>query len=181
MRTRLTLFATTLALVCACVFARPTKRDASATAPPPDRATAKLRRAPAPALSSADESRIRQVLAAQQDAWNRGDVDAFMNFYWKSDRTLFVGAGGVTRGWQAVLDRYRRAYPDRKAMGHLAFSDVEVRQDCPSAAVVIGQYHLQRENDHPAGVFTLNFRSFPEGWRIVVDHTTAFAAAPRKP
>jgi ketosteroid isomerase-like protein len=122
-----------------------------------------------------DESQIRAVLDAQVAAWNRGDIDSFMQGYWKSARTLFVGANGVTRGWQAVLDRYRRAYPDRRAMGRLNFSGLEIEQDCPRAALVIGEYHLEREHDHPSGVFTLNFRRFPDGWRIVVDHTTAFA------
>lgn len=125
---------------------------------------------------SADEAQIRAVLETQEAAWNRGDIDAFMKYYWRSQKTLFIGANGVTRGWQAVLDRYHRAYPDRKAMGRLTFSNIEVQQDCPRAAVVIGEYHLQREKDNPSGVFTLNFRKFPEGWRIVVDHTTAFSA-----
>jgi ketosteroid isomerase-like protein len=124
-----------------------------------------------------DESQIRAVLDTQVAAWNRGDIDAFMKYYWRSEKTLFVGANGVTRGWQAVLDRYHRSYPDRKAMGHLTFSNIEIEQDCPQAAVVIGEYHLQREKDSPSGVFTLNFRKFPEGWRIVVDHTTAFSSA----
>ncbi|HEV2206536.1 MAG TPA: nuclear transport factor 2 family protein [Candidatus Acidoferrales bacterium] len=124
----------------------------------------------------ADEAQIRGVLETQEAAWNRGDIDAFMKYYWRSSKTLFIGANGVTRGWQAVLDRYHRAYPDRKAMGRLTFSNIEIEQDCPRAAVVIGEYHLQREKDNPSGVFTLNFRKFPEGWRIVVDHTTAFSA-----
>ena len=132
---------------------------------------------PRHAISSppSDESQIRAVLDAQVAAWNRGDVDSFMQGYWKSPSTLFIGANGVTRGWQAVLDRYHRTYPNRAAMGHLNFSNLEVQEDCPRSALVIGQYHLQREHDNPSGVFTLSFRKFPEGWRIVVDHTTAFA------
>ena len=122
------------------------------------------------------ESEIRALLAAQTDAWNRGDIDAFMTGYWKSDQTAFVGASGLTRGWQAVLDRYHKNYPDRQAMGRLTFSDLEVHVLCPDAAFAIGQFHLQRENDQPAGIFTLDFRKFPEGWRIVADHTTAFPA-----
>lgn len=125
---------------------------------------------------TADEAQIHAVLETQQAAWNRGDIDAFMKYYWQSQKTLFVGANGVTRGWQAVLDRYHRTYPNRQAMGRLTFSNIEVQQDCARAAVVVGEYHLQREKDNPSGVFTLNFRKFAEGWRIVVDHTTAFSA-----
>ena len=119
------------------------------------------------------EPAIRAVLDAQVAAWNRGDVDAFMEGYWKSDSTEFVGANGIVRGWQAVLDRYRKSYPDREAMGTLAFSDVEVSPLCPTAALVTGHFHLQREKDQPSGVFTLVFRRFPEGWKIINDHTSA--------
>ena len=128
------------------------------------------------AAESSDESEIRQLLLMQTDAWNRGDIDTFMAGYWKADETAFVGANGITRGWQAVLDRYRKNYPDRKAMGRLAFSGLEVHVTCPDAAFVIGQFQLERERDKPAGIFTLDFRKFPEGWRIIVDHTTGFPA-----
>jgi len=122
---------------------------------------------------SIPEAAIRAVLGAQVADWNRGDVDAFMKSYWKSEATEFVGANGVVRGWQAVLDRYRKAYPDRQAMGTLTFSDLEVNVLCPTVALVTGHYHLQREKDQPSGVFTLVFRKFPEGWKIINDHTSA--------
>lgn len=124
-----------------------------------------------------EESQIRELLSQQAANWNRGDIDSFMTSYWKSDETLFVGATGIARGWQAVLDRYHRAYPDRKAMGQVTFSNMEVHVRCADTAFVLGNYHLDRENDHPEGVFTLDLRKFAEGWRIVVDHTTAFPAA----
>jgi ketosteroid isomerase-like protein len=121
------------------------------------------------------EVAIRAVLNAQVADWNRGDVDAFMKSYWKSESTEFVGANGVAKGWQAVLDRYRKAYPDRQATGTLTFSDLEVNVLCPSVALVTGHYHLQREKDQPSGVFTLIFRKFPEGWKIINDHTSVVA------
>lgn len=123
-----------------------------------------------------DKADIRAVMDMQVAAWNAGDVDTFMKSYWNSEETVFVGAKGLTRGYQAVLARYHRDYPDRKAMGHLTFSNLEVHPVCADAAFVIGLFHLERESDHPEGIFTLDFRKFPEGWRIVADHTTAFAA-----
>jgi ketosteroid isomerase-like protein len=122
------------------------------------------------------EQQIRSVLDMQSAAWNRGDIAAFMEGYWKSEETEFVGASGVTRGWQAVLDRYRKNYADGKAMGRLTFSNLELHIVCPDAAFAIGNFQLEREKDRPRGVFTLNFRKFKEGWRIVADHTTGFAA-----
>jgi ketosteroid isomerase-like protein len=118
---------------------------------------------------------ILSVLGEQQAAWNRGDVEGFMQGYWNSPQLTFAGSGGITRGWQPVLDRYRRRYPDAQAMGHLDFSQLEVYplgKDA-DAALVLGRWHLKRLSDEPGGVFTLVFRRFPEGWRIIHDHTSA--------
>jgi ketosteroid isomerase-like protein len=125
-----------------------------------------------------DEAAVRALLVDQTAAWNRGDIDGFMAGYWKSEETEFVSAEGISRGWQALLERYKRSYPDRKAMGTLSFSNLEVRVECSTSAYAIGEYHLQREKDNPSGIFTLNLRKFPEGWRVVVDHTTAFPPRP---
>lgn len=127
-----------------------------------------------------DASAIRAVLDMQVAAWNRGDIPTFMTSYWKSDKTEFVGASGVFRGWQAVLDRYKRAYPDRKTMGQVHFSDLEIHVTSPATAFAVGQYHLQRQSGPVSGIFTLEFRKFPDGWKIIVDHTTAFAQPPAK-
>jgi ketosteroid isomerase-like protein len=115
---------------------------------------------------------IRSLLEAQAAAWNRGDVPAFMEGYWKSSKTEFVSSSGVHRGWQAVLDRYRKAYPDRQTMGKLTFSELEITMLCSDAALILGHWELQRAHDHPAGIFTLVMRRLPEGWRIVRDHTS---------
>ena len=118
--------------------------------------------ASAAAQDSPAESSIRAVLETQVAAWNRGDINTFMNGYWNSPNTEFVGAAGVARGWQSVLDRYRRNYPDHQAMGQLSFSQLEIHVECRDAAYVIGEFHLERANDKPEGVFSLNFRKFPE-------------------
>ena len=134
-----------------------------------------LGRADAAQAPTGDDAQIRAVMEMQVAAWNRGDVETFMTSYWKSDQTLFLGASGLVRGYDAVLARYRKSYPDLKAMGHLTFSDLEVHRTCADAAFVVGQFHLVRENDKPSGIFSLDFRKFPDGWKIVLDHTTAFA------
>jgi beta-aspartyl-peptidase (threonine type) len=115
---------------------------------------------------------ITAVLDEQQAAWNRADVDAFMKGYWDSPELTFLGAGGMTRGWQPVLARYRKNYPGQKAMGHLDFSELEVRALGGDAALVLGRWHLKRASDELGGVFTLVFQRFPEGWRIIHDHTS---------
>ena len=116
---------------------------------------------------------IQSVLSAQQDAWNRGDIDAFMNGYAQSASTVFVSEDEVRRGWETVRDRYRIRYSDRAKMGTLSFSDIEVTVLSPDAAVVLGLWRLKRANDEPHGRFTLIFKRLPEGWRIVHDHTSA--------
>ncbi len=116
---------------------------------------------------------IQSVLSAQQDAWNRGDIDAFMNGYAQSASTVFVSEDEVRRGWETVRDRYRVRYSDRAKMGTLNFSQIEVTMLSPEAAVVLGRWRLKRASDEPHGRFTLIFKRLPEGWRIVHDHTSA--------
>ena len=118
-------------------------------------------------------SESQNVLRAQQDAWNRGDIDAFMTGYWRSDETVFVSGDEVTRGWEKVLDRYKKKYSDRAKMGTLTFSDLEITPLSNNSAVALGRWHLKRANDEPHGRFTLIFRHFPDGWKIVHDHTSA--------
>lgn len=130
-------------------------------------------RGTAPKSGRAAESEIRAVLDEQAAAWNCGEIDAFMQKYWKSEKLTFAGASGVTRGWQPVLDRYKRNYPDRAAMGKLTFSELEMTQLGPGAALVLGRWRLARVTDKPGGVFTLVVRRLPEGWRIIHDHTSS--------
>ena len=131
----------------------------------------------APAGKRADHtsavSEIRSVLRMQQDAWNHGDIDRFMNGYAHSSHTVFVSEDTIRRGWQTVRDRYREKYSDRAKMGILTFSDLEIVPLSPDSAVALGRWKLQWAKDGPHGRFTLIFRRLPEGWRIVHDHTSA--------
>jgi uncharacterized protein (TIGR02246 family) len=123
----------------------------------------------------ADREAIHAVLRAQQTAWNHADVDAFLLGYWHSPELTFSGSSGVARGWDAVLSRYKKNYPDRAAMGRLDFSELEFRFLGPDAALVLGRWHLKREKDDLGGVFSLVWQRFPEGWKIIHDHTSAVA------
>ena len=116
---------------------------------------------------------VRAVLDAQAAAWNRGDVEAYMDGYARSADTVFVSGDRVTRGWQPVLERYKKAYDSREKMGVLTFSDVEVTILSRDAAIVLGRWHLQRSKDEPHGRFTLLFRKTNAGWKIVHDHTSS--------
>jgi uncharacterized protein (TIGR02246 family) len=116
---------------------------------------------------------IQSVLRAQQDAWNRGNIDEFMNGYARSASTVFVSDDEVRRGWETVRERYHQKYSDRTKMGTLTFSDIEVTMLSPDAAVVLGRWALKRATDEPHGRFTLIFKRLPEGWRVVHDHTSA--------
>ncbi len=120
----------------------------------------------------ADRAAIAAVLSGQQAAWNRGDVDSFLRGYWNSADLTFSGSSGVTRGWENVLARYKKNYPDRAAMGQLDFSSLEFRFLGADAALVLGRWHLKRDKDDVGGVFSLVWQRFPEGWKIVHDHTS---------
>ena len=118
---------------------------------------------------------IEHVLRTQQDAWNHHDLDAFIAGYWNSaDLTFFSGAK-QTSGWQATLDRYKATYASPgQEMGMLEFSGLRIAALGPEAAFVRGAWHLTRSDGKtPHGLFTLVFRKFPDGWKIIHDHTSA--------
>jgi ketosteroid isomerase-like protein len=116
---------------------------------------------------------IRAVLDAQRDAWNRGDIEGYMDGYARSPKTEFVGGDGISRGWQTVLDRYKKNYNTREKMGTLTFSEIEITLLSKDAALVLGRWRLKRANDEPHGTFTLLFRKTKAGWRIVHDHSSS--------
>ncbi|MBV8514960.1 MAG: nuclear transport factor 2 family protein [Acidobacteria bacterium] len=120
-----------------------------------------------------------QLLTTQQDDWNKGDVDAFMKAYWKSPDLTFSGARGTERGYDGVYARYKKSYPDRATMGHLDFSELEFHFTGNDGALVLGHWHLTRDKDKGdiGGVFSLVWQRFPEGWRIIHDHTSAVPPA----
>lgn len=120
---------------------------------------------------------IVAVLKAQVTDWNRGDVRAFMRGYKNSDSTTFVSARGVEQGYENILQRYLRSYPNAAAMGVLRFEGLSVRLLSERHAVVTGQFVLQRraasgEEEQLSGYFTLVFELTPEGWKIILDHTS---------
>ncbi|MGI9036109.1 MAG: YybH family protein [Pyrinomonadaceae bacterium] len=127
------------------------------------------------AQSSGNEkskAEIRAVMDAQAAAWNAGNIEGFMKGYWNSPQLVFVSGTNVTRGWQPTVERYRKSYDSKAKMGALTFSDLEITMLAKDAAVVLGSWSLQRETDNPHGKFTLTFRKFKEGWRIIIDHTS---------
>ena|ERR1700676_994015 len=120
----------------------------------------------------ADRAAILAVLTSQQTDWNNGNIRGFMDGYWNSSELTFAGTREFTRGWQPVMTRYEKTYADKAAMGTLDFSELEIRPLGPDARLVLGKWHLQRQAGDVGGIFTLVFQRFPEGWRIVHDHTT---------
>ena len=116
---------------------------------------------------------IRAVLDAQSAAWNRGDVEGYMDGYLRSADTVMVSGDNVTRGWQTVLDRYKKNYNSREKMGTLTFSALEFKLLGNNTATVLGRWHLKRASDEPQGRFTLIFKRIKLGWRIIHDHTSS--------
>ncbi|MEP6570525.1 MAG: nuclear transport factor 2 family protein [Acidobacteriota bacterium] len=116
---------------------------------------------------------IRAVLDAQADAWNRGDLESYMDGYDRSPATEFVGGDTITRGWQTVLQRYQKKYDSREKMGVLSFSEIEITVLSKDAALVLGRWRLKRSSDEPHGTFSLLFRRKKAGWRIVHDHSSS--------
>lgn len=128
---------------------------------------------PADRPTAADEAEILAVLARQKDAWNRGDIQAFMQGYHRSPDIVFTSAGKIRRGWDETLASYEQKYVSGDAMGHLEFRDVELQPVGPSGAVALGKWQLTETPKAGEGVFTLVFVRDADGrWAIVHDHTS---------
>ncbi len=129
-------------------------------APPPDASTA--------------EQQIRKVLQAQTEAWNRGDLEGYMAGYWKSPELTFFSNATETHGWQPTLEHYKTPYQGSgRTMGTVSFPELRVTMLSEDAAFVRGQWQLEMpDGKKPHGMFTLIVRKFPEGWRIVHDHSS---------
>jgi ketosteroid isomerase-like protein len=121
------------------------------------------------------EAAVRLVLQSQVDAWNHHDLDGFMAGYWRSPDLTFFAGTTETQGWEPTLARYRKSYQSEgRSMGTLSFGDLQVQPLGPDAAFVRGRFQLiMPDGKQPHGLFTLIFRKFPEGWRIIHDHTCA--------
>jgi len=121
------------------------------------------------------EEPIRVVLAQQEQAWNRGDLEGYMQGYWKSPDLVFYSGGTVTRGWEATLDRYRRRYKaEGKEMGRLDFTEDTIEMLGADSAVGRGRWNLTLSDGRKlTGLYTVILKRLPEGWRIVHDHSSS--------
>ena len=139
----------------------------------PEAAAPETRNPVTPEEAASIEADIRALMEQQSGAWNQGDLVTFVADYLDSPRMRFVSGGNVRYGTDDVLDRYRRTYPDRAAMGVLTFTDLDVRVLSGEYVFVFGRYNLERESDAPTGLFTLLFERTGDGWKISHDHTSS--------
>ena len=121
---------------------------------------------------SSDEIAIRKVLSTQNNAWNRGDIEGFMNGYWENDSLMFIGKSGVTYGWKNTLNNYKKGYPDTAAMGKLTFTLIQVKKLSTEYYHITGKWFLKRSVGDVGGHYTLLFRKIKGKWVIVSDHSS---------
>ncbi|MEO5985210.1 MAG: DUF4440 domain-containing protein, partial [Ferruginibacter sp.] len=121
---------------------------------------------------SKDELSIRNTMNEQMAAWNAGDLDHFMEPYWKSDSLMFIGKAGVTYGWQNTFNNYKKGYPDTAAMGKLKFDILQVKRLSVLYFSVVGKWYLTRSIGNVGGHFTLLFKRIKNKWVIISDHSS---------
>lgn len=121
---------------------------------------------------SRDETAIRKILDTQTQAWNKGNIDAFMKGYWEHDSLVFIGKSGVTYGWTNTLNNYKKGYPDTAAMGKLAFTLIQVKRLSKEYYHVVGKWFLKRSIGDVGGHYTLVFRKINGRWVIISDHSS---------
>ena len=124
-------------------------------------------------LSQPNEQKaIRQLLITQTESWNRGDIEGFMQTYWKSDSLMFIGKSGVHFGWQETFNNYKKGYPDTTAMGKLAFDIITVKKLSPEYYYVVGKWLLKRTIGDLSGHYDLLLRKINGKWYIIADHSS---------
>lgn len=123
-------------------------------------------------LSAKDKSAILTALKDQETCWNEGDIDCFMEGYWKSDSLTFTGSSGIVYGWQSTMERYKRRYPGPAEMGKLTFSVLRMAKIDKKTVTLIGKFHLAREIGDLEGYFTLIWKKINGKWLIISDHTS---------
>ncbi len=121
---------------------------------------------------SKDEGAVLKVLTTQQTAWNKGDIEGYMQGYWQNDSLVFIGKNGITYGWRQTLYNYKQGYPDTASMGKLAFEFVEMKRLSPIYYFVTGKWYLTRTIGNIGGSFTLLFRKIKGRWLIIKDHSS---------
>ena len=119
-----------------------------------------------------EEAKIKNLLEMQAQSWNKGDLEGFMQTYWKSDSLMFIGKSGVTRGWQKTLDNYKKSYPDTSHMGKLNFDLIKIERVSDEHYFVVGKWMLTRQMGDVSGHFTLLIRRINGAWKIVADHSS---------
>jgi hypothetical protein len=119
-----------------------------------------------------NETAIREILSSQENSWNHGNLENFMQGYWKNDSLMFIGKSGITYGWQKTLENYRKRYPDTAAMGTLTFTMIQFRPLSASFYFVVGKWDLQRSIGNIGGHFTLLVKKIKGKWLIVADHSS---------
>jgi len=124
------------------------------------------------AAQSKNEETIRNLLEKQTIAWNRGDIDGFMQGYWESDSLMFIGKNGVVWGWQNTLNNYKKGYPDTAAMGKLAFDLIQIKKLSRKYYFVVGKWMLRRNAGDLSGHYNLLLRKIRGQWKIVADHSS---------
>lgn len=119
------------------------------------------------------EQAIEKVLKDQVEAWNKGSLEGFMAGYWQSPDLSFYSNKSITHGWQQTLDRYKSRYQSEgREMGKLTFKDLEIEMLGTDNAFVRGKWQLDLKTETVGGLFTLIFKKFPDGWRVIHDHTS---------
>jgi ketosteroid isomerase-like protein len=123
-------------------------------------------------FAQGDEVNIRKVLDDQVKAWNKGDIESFMQGYWKNDSLMFIGKSGINWGWQRTLENYRKGYPDTTAMGKLSFDIIVMKKLSPEYFYVVGKWMLKRSTGDLSGHYNLLFKNINGSWMIIADHSS---------
>lgn len=127
-------------------------------------------------VSFAQSRKVNQKIVAamhqQEKAWNAGDIEGYMAYYWNSDSLKFIGKSGITYGWKSTTEHYKKSYPDAATMGKLTFGDIKTKKLSCRLVMVTGSWKLERAKGNLEGFYSLIWKRIKGKWFIIVDHTS---------
>ncbi len=123
-------------------------------------------------ISLKDSISISKVLKFQEEAWNAGNINKFMEGYLKSNKIVFTGSNGSIYGWEETKKRYLNKYSNRTLMGNLKFKIINFQKLSEKIIQMQGSFYLKRKIEDSKGFFSLIWKKENEKWYIISDHTS---------
>ncbi|WP_242922885.1 YybH family protein [Pontibacter liquoris] len=126
-----------------------------------------------PEPKETSEKEVIQALEGQIAAWNAGDLEAAMAFYWNSPDILWINKTGLEKGYQEVLDMFRQDFTDSSHMGQYSYEPLHIEQITPEVVFFVIRWKILLRGKRLMGGVSSQLWKKPAGrWVITCEHAS---------